>query len=98
MHTGPDRLITGGYDGKVRMWSSPDLDLVGDFDMNAFTPYSPIISSVCLSHNGDTILVANEGCELFEISAVNGSNVHGDFTSVRNTGAGRVTTIPPSIH
>ena len=81
MHTGPDRLITGGYDGKVRMWSSPDLDLVGDFDMNAFTPYSPIISSVCLSHNGDTILVANEGCELFEISAVNGSNVHGDFTS-----------------
>ena len=78
MHTGPDRILTGGFDGKVRMWSSPDLDLVGDFDMNQFNPYSMIVSSLCLSQNGETILVANEGCEIFEISATDGSNVHGD--------------------
>jgi WD40 repeat protein len=75
--TAPDRLLTGGFDGKVRMWSSPDLDLVGDFDLNTLNPCSMIISSLCLSENGETILVANEGCEVFEISSTDGSNSHG---------------------
>ena len=78
IHTCSDRILTGGFDGKVRMWSSPDLDLVGDFDMSKLNPYSMVISSLDLSADGDTILVGNEGCELFEISAKDGSNVHGE--------------------
>ena len=33
IYTGEDRVVTGGYDGKVKVWSSPDLDVIGEFDV-----------------------------------------------------------------
>ena len=60
------------------MWSSPDLDLVGDFDITKLQLFKPIVTSVMLSADSSTILFATEACEVFEISAKDGSNAHGE--------------------
>ena len=48
---GEDRVVTGGYDGKVKVWSSPDLDVIGEFDVVALGAFSSIIQAVFLSYD-----------------------------------------------
>eukprot|EP00949_MAST-11_sp_MAST-11-sp1_P004459 g4459.t1 len=78
MYAGDDRVITGGYDGKCRVWSVPDLDLVGDLNVAALGSFIPIVQSVCLSSKGDTVLVATKAAEIFEMEIQEGKNAHGE--------------------
>jgi microtubule-associated protein-like 6 len=75
--TGEDRIITGGYDGKVKVWSSPDLDVVAEFDLIKLGCFSPICTAVFLSFDHSMVLAGTQGSEIFEILAKDGTNVHG---------------------
>ena len=77
IYTGEDRLISGGYDGKVKIWSSPDLDVIGEFDIVALGAFSAIVQAVYMSHDKSMVLAATRGCEIFEILSKDGTNVHG---------------------
>jgi WD40 repeat protein/Ca2+-binding EF-hand superfamily protein len=77
IYSGEDRLITGGYDGKVKLWSSPDLDVVGEFNLITLGCFSPICQAVYLSYDKSMVLAATQGSEIFEILSKDGTNVHG---------------------
>ncbi|CAM9158468.1 unnamed protein product, partial [Scytosiphon promiscuus] len=73
--SGPYGLISGGKDMRVRLWS-PKMEAGATFDMSAFGP-CPIVNSLCLSSDGTKLLVGVKGCEIYEVSAADGSDVSG---------------------
>ncbi|CBJ26175.1 conserved unknown protein [Ectocarpus siliculosus] len=75
MFSGPYGLISGGKDMRVRLWS-PKMEPGATFDMSAFGP-CPIVHSLCLSNDGTKLLVGVKGCEIYEVSAADGSDVAG---------------------
>ncbi|CAN0364014.1 unnamed protein product, partial [Hapterophycus canaliculatus] len=60
---------------RVRLWS-PKMEAGATFDMSAFGP-CPIVNSLCLSSDGTKLLVGVKGCEIYEVSAADGSDVSG---------------------
>ncbi|CAN0061981.1 unnamed protein product, partial [Laminaria digitata] len=75
MFSGSYGLISGGKDMRIRLWS-PKMEAGAMFDMSAFGP-CPIVHSVCLSSDGTKLLVGVKGCEIYEVSAADGSDVSG---------------------
>jgi WD40 repeat protein len=68
-------LLSGGKDGKVRLWS-PNVEPGATFDLSGVGSLVPIVRSVCWSNDGKRLLVGTKGSEIFEISADDGSNLH----------------------
>eukprot|EP01038_Epipyxis_sp_PR26KG_P009724 gene9724-13087_t len=68
-------LLSGGKDHRVRVWTH-SLDPVVTFDMSHFG-INPSVRSVCLSSDGTSILVGTKGSNIFEISAIDGSDLRG---------------------
>lgn len=71
-------IITGGRDGKVRLWSAsgPNIEPGAVFDIGGLGSFNPRVKSVCWSADGAKLLVGTMGSELYEISAGDGSNFH----------------------
>ena len=71
LHAFPGGICSGGKDGMVKLWSA-ELEASGAFDQAAKGP----IRSVCVSPDASRVLVGTHGA-LFEISIVDGSELHG---------------------
>ena len=71
-------LITGGRDGKVRLWSATgsNIEPGAVFDIGGLGSFNPRVRSVCWSADGAKLLVGTMGAEIYEISAGDGSNYH----------------------
>ena len=68
-------LLSAGRDHRVRLWTSK-LEPGATFDMSSFG-YNPSIRSACLSADGACILIGTKGCNVYEISSIDGSDVRG---------------------
>mmetsp|Transcript_11841 Transcript_11841/g.21676 ORF Transcript_11841/g.21676 Transcript_11841/m.21676 type:complete len:2327 (-) Transcript_11841:669-7649(-) len=68
-------LLSGGGDGKVRIWSN-NLEQGATFDVAGLGSLSPGLVSVCYSDDGSKILCGTRGGEIFEMSSEDGSNLH----------------------
>ena len=69
-------LITGGRDGKVRLWSVPNIEPGAVFDVAALGSFNPRVRSVCWSSDGAKLLIGTMASEIYEVSAGDGSNFH----------------------
>ncbi|CAM9284992.1 unnamed protein product, partial [Choristocarpus tenellus] len=74
-------LVTGGADGKVKMWDA-ELGLLNEFDMldrNYLWGPRPCVRSVCLNSHSDgrKILVGTACSEILEILTSDGMDVNG---------------------
>ena len=69
-------LLSGGRDGKVRLWSLPSLEPGAVFDISGLGSFNPRVRSVSWSPDGTKLLVGTMGSEVYEISAGDGSNYH----------------------
>lgn len=68
-------VISGGKDKRIRLWTQR-LEPGPTFDMSHFG-LQPSIRSVCMSMDGSSILFGTMGAEIYEISAVDGSDLRG---------------------
>ena len=75
VYVGKYGVLTGGKDGKVRQWSHT-LNPGASFDLSELGMH-PTIRSVCLSNDGTRLLVGTGGNEIYELSAVDGSDALG---------------------
>lgn len=90
-------VLSGGKDHRVRLWTHR-LEPGATFDMSSFG-HNPSIRSVCMSPDGTSILVGTRACEVYEISAVDGSDLRGGLiTSTHNTGKLRDIAVHPKRH
>eukprot|EP00948_MAST-09A_sp_MAST-9A-sp1_P002160 g2160.t1 len=76
MYASNHGVITGGKDGKVRIWSLPALEPGAVFDTSGLGSFIPRIRSVCWSSDASKILIGTQGNEIYEISSADGSNLH----------------------
>ncbi|CAM9399079.1 unnamed protein product [Ascophyllum nodosum] len=80
-------LITGGADGKVKMWDA-EMGMVNEFEL-AGRSYMlgavPCVRSVCLNDHSDSrkILVGTSCSEIIEISTTEGTDVNGGDCLIR---------------
>lgn len=75
LHTCIDGLVSGGRDGCIKIWS-PGLECRHEFDLKKIcTPSS--VRSVCWDPFGNTLLIGFRNTKIFEISSVNGTDLHG---------------------
>lgn len=90
-------VLSGGKDHRVRLWTHR-LEPGATFDMSSFG-HNPAIRSVCMSPDGTSILVGTRACEIYEISAVDGSDLRGGLiTSTHNVGKLRDIAVHPKRH
>ncbi|CAK9107654.1 Echinoderm microtubule-associated protein-like 6 (EMAP-6) (Echinoderm microtubule-associated protein-like 5-like) [Durusdinium trenchii] len=68
-------LLSGGEDGKVRLWSL-NLEQGAIFDIAGLGSLCAAVSSVCFNEDATHILAGTRGGEIFEMSAEDGSNIH----------------------
>ena len=68
-------VLSGGKDGKVRLWTQK-LEPGATFDMSGVGSFRSCVRSVAWSEDGERLLVGTMGSEIFEISAEDGSNLH----------------------
>ena len=68
-------FVTGGKDGKVRVWSRK-LDPGAQFDVQALGSISPRVRSIAANVDGTKLLIGTSGGELFEIASSDGCNLH----------------------
>lgn len=68
-------ILSGGKDARIRLWTHR-LEPGATFDMSHFG-LQPSIRSVCLSQDGSSILFGTRGAEIYEVSAVDGSDLRG---------------------
>ena len=76
---GPGGLVTACGLGKIMLWNSK-LELGATFNAASLGPVESAISSVCYDGVASKILVGFRCCQIFEMDAGDGKNVH-------NTGA-----------
>ncbi|KAL3658491.1 hypothetical protein V7S43_016623 [Phytophthora oleae] len=69
-------VLSGGKDGKVRVWSRR-LEPGAQFDMVALGSSAPRVRSLVASPDGGAkLLIATAGAEIFEIASSDGANLH----------------------
>lgn len=68
-------ILSGGKDARIRLWTHR-LEPGATFDMSHFG-LQPSIRSVCMSQDGSSILFGTRGAEIYEVSAVDGSDLRG---------------------
>jgi WD40 repeat protein/Ca2+-binding EF-hand superfamily protein len=69
-------LCSGGKDGMVRLWTT-SLECTVEVDMAVLGAFNPCVRSVCWNPDSNKILIGTRGSEIFEVSASDGSNLHG---------------------
>ena len=90
-------LVSGGRDHRVRLWTHK-LEPGAAFDMSSFG-ITPSIRSACLSADGTSILVGTKGANIYEVSAVDGSDLRGGpVVSGHYTGKLNCMATHPSKH
>ena len=88
-------LVTGGKDERIRLWTH-NLEPGATFDMAHFG-LGPQLRSVCLSMDGASILLGTKGAEIYEISAIDGSDLRGGACATgHSTGLLRNVAVHPS--
>lgn len=75
IYTSPYGIFTGGIDQRIRLWSI-NLEPSFTFDVSHFG-LNPSIRSLCLSADNTSILVGTKGANIYEISAIDGSDLRG---------------------
>jgi hypothetical protein len=75
LFSSPHGILSGGKDARIRLWTHR-LEPGATFDMSHFG-LQPSIRSVCLSQDGSSILFGTKGAEIYEVSAVDGSDLRG---------------------
>jgi WD40 repeat protein len=70
-------LVTASRDGRVRVWDAA-LAAATTVDVSTLGPYDSAVSSVDWDVGRGRLLVGTRGCEVFELSAVDGRNLHDD--------------------
>lgn len=94
LYASPHGVISGGKDRRIRLWTHR-LDPGATFDMSHFG-LNPSIRSACMSLDGSSILVGTLAGEVYEISAVDGSDLRGGaITSSHSTGLLRNIAVHP---
>ena len=68
-------LASGSTDGKVQLWSS-SLEVGATFDIASLGGISRIVHSLCWDVINSKILVATQAAEVYEISALEGYDLH----------------------
>jgi hypothetical protein len=68
-------ILSGGKDSRIRLWTHR-LEPGATFDMSHFG-LQPSIRSVCISQDGSSILFGTRGADIYEVSAVDGSDLRG---------------------
>ncbi|KAG7390617.1 hypothetical protein PHYBOEH_006957 [Phytophthora boehmeriae] len=69
-------LLSGGKDGKVRVWSRR-LEPGAQFDLVALGSFAPRVRSLVASPDGGAkLLIATAGAEIYEIASSDGANLH----------------------
>jgi len=76
LFTTAEGLVSGGKDGKVRIWSL-NLEPRNVFDISTFGSVNPSIRSVCWKPEEAKVLVGTMASEIFEINARDGEDLHG---------------------
>lgn len=69
-------LLSGGRDGRVRLWALPSIEPGAVFDVGGLGSFNPRIRSLSWSADGTRLLVGTMGSEIYEVSAGDGSNFH----------------------
>jgi microtubule-associated protein-like 6 len=77
LYTCEEGLCSGGKDGMVRLWTT-SLECTVEVDMSVLGAFNPCVRSVCWNPEMNKILIGTRGSEIFEVSASDGSNLHGD--------------------
>jgi WD40 repeat protein/Ca2+-binding EF-hand superfamily protein len=75
LYSCPFGVLSGGKDHRIRLWTHR-LEPGATFDCSNFG-IRPSIRSVCMSSDGTSILIGTKGSNVFEISAVDGSDLRG---------------------
>lgn len=68
-------ILSGGKDQRIRMWST-NLEPSFTFDVSHYG-INPCVRSLCMSSDGTSILLGTKGANIFEISAIDGSDLRG---------------------
>jgi WD40 repeat protein len=68
-------ILSGGMDQRIRMWSTT-LEPSFTFDVSHYG-INAVIRSLCMSTDGTSILLGTRGANIFEISAIDGSDLRG---------------------
>ena len=90
-------ILSGGKDNRIRIWSHR-LEPGATFDLSYFG-ILPSIRSVCLSTDGTCIVFGTLGGNVFEISAIDGSDLRGGPIACSHfTGNLRFLCAHPSKH
>jgi microtubule-associated protein-like 6 len=76
LYTCNEGLCSGGKDGMVRLWTT-SLECTVEVDMAVLGAFNPCVRSVCWNPDSNKILIGTRGSEIFEVSASDGSNLHG---------------------
>lgn len=92
IHVNLHSVVTGGKDGRIRIWSH-SLDPGATFDISGFGS-NPSARSVCISRDGSKILVGTGGNEIFELSASDGSDALGGPVTSNHCGGPLVDLTP----
>jgi WD40 repeat protein/Ca2+-binding EF-hand superfamily protein len=75
LYSCPFGVLSGSKDHRIRLWTHR-LEPGATFDCSNFGT-SPSIRSVCMSTDGTSILIGTKGSNIFEVSAVDGSDLRG---------------------
>lgn len=92
IHVNSHSVVTGGKDGRIRLWSHA-LEPGATFDVSGFGS-NPTVRSVCISRDGSKILFGTGGNEIFEVSASDGSDALGGAVTSNHYG-GRLVDLTP---
>ena len=68
-------ILSGGVDQRIRMWSV-NLEPSFTFDVSHYG-INACVRSLCMSSDGTSILLGTKGANIFEISAIDGSDLRG---------------------
>ncbi|KAJ1447589.1 hypothetical protein M885DRAFT_471813 [Pelagophyceae sp. CCMP2097] len=85
IHVSKHGIVTGGKDGRVRLWSHA-LEAGATFNLMDLGA-KPTMRSVCLSGDGAKLLVGTGGNEVYELSAADGSDTLGGPAASSHFGA-----------
>ncbi len=80
LHTCTDGLVSGGRDCCIKIWS-PGLECRHEFDLRKIVGGAGLqpssVRAVCWDSFGNTLLVGFRNSSIYELSSVNGTDLHG---------------------